>query len=1447
MPDLERYDPALSGRIKYEHYHRYAFACEQISGLTVLDIASGEGYGSAMLARSAAKVVGVDIDVHAVADANARYGQAGKLDYKVGEAGAIPFPDASFEAVVSFETIEHIDNPEALVKEIKRVLKPGGFAIISSPNKSVYNLGLLEPNHFHISEMEMDEFLLLLDGAFKNVAAFGQRMVIASAITPEGPQEAPQKTTEYRGYSVSENGDAAPEAAPTTVHLPSPEYVLCMVSDAPLPQPSGAASMFLMKEHDLWVEHAKIMKWASGLHDEDELLRQELVDLKNQIALSTQSSAADLRLLAPLFEELAGGPLTPDIPHLILLLNRMAVQLATQKLHLDDFDATKSAARGMAAVLEGMRTRLQEAESLLSDREEKLQQASDLATRLNQALDQATRLGIEHRSDELRHAQDALFSETLRARRGEAALKAANSIRIIQDIRRLRADLNVKLKEAANLVATAGLTSATTVSAVAAPAAAKRRSWKGAALAALRGQKVAPEERRDLRVSDTLLKSLFDADYYVKSNKLTLTFGQSPLDHYFAEGRMVGLSTHPLIDAGWIAQTWPEGRFDLASYLVEPDLFARAPHPLFDAKHYLDSNHDVLSAGANPLAHYLLSGWTEGRTPNPLFDSAWYLANNQDVLRAGANPLSHYARYGAGEGRDAHPLFDRGFYLHQNPDVASSGMDPYTHFIAYGRAEGRMPGPIVEQAERFNHLFTSSDGINLLLGPDPSERLKPSAGFWPPSWNSQHQLPQSLRDLIADRYGAEHLDLYTYLFAVIEHYADAPDRFDESEACAALMERAKLLAAKIGDARPTVSIIIPVHNNLLYTLTCIVSVLEIAPAYSFEIIVGDDLSSDRTQEIMERIGGIVRNHRNATNLGFLLNCNSSAEVARGDYLVFLNNDVIVMPGWLDNLISPFKDHDNIGFVGSKLLNGDGTLQEAGGLFWEDGSAWNFGRNSDPALPEFNYLKDTDYVSGASIAVPTRLWIDLQGFDPLFAPAYCEDADLAFRIRKAGLRTVYHPHSVLVHHEGRSHGRDTASGIKAYQVVNQRKFLDRWGDTLRLENLPAEHDVFLARDRSAKKPHILIIDHYVPQWDRDAGSRTVFLYIKMFLKRGFAVTFWPDNLHEDREYSAPLQAMGVEVIYHADYVGRFPKWIAENGKHFDYALICRPHIAEKYIDEINSADDIKTIYYGVDLHCKRLEASYALSKEENLLVEAAKWEKIERAICEKSDIALYPGLHEVDVVKTWVTNDTTVLNFPITIFTETELADGLANIEDGINRDPYSLMFVGGFTHNPNIGGTQWFVQEVMPLLVKADARFNIRIAGSNVPEEITALASDNVTILGRVSDDELMKLYRTSAFAVVPLLYGAGVKGKVIEAMARGTPVVMTSVGAQGIEDAKDLAIVEDDAARMASLIITAAANRSNALLKAQAAIDFIRRWYSEEAVTTLLTPHMPELSRSTR
>jgi GT2 family glycosyltransferase len=704
-------------------------------------------------------------------------------------------------------------------------------------------------------------------------------------------------------------------------------------------------------------------------------------------------------------------------------------------------------------------------------------------------------------------------------------------------------------------------------------------------------------------------------------------------------------------------------------------------------------------------------------------------------------------------------------------------------------------------------------------------------------------LPQALRDYLIETFGPSEAMEVSALMDLVSAYGENNGTFETSAEFPILLSWLKALAAyRTPSSDPDVSIIIPVFNKFSLTFVAIAAILRSQSCYSYEIIVADDVSTDGTSANLVAIGGCVRHIRNEKNLRFLLNCNNAAGYARGRFVVFLNNDTLALPGWLDNLVHPLGDRGDVGMSGSKLINGDGTLQEAGGILWNDGSAWNFGRSEDPRLPQFNYLKEADYISGAAIALPMDVWRRLGGFDSHFAPAYYEDTDLAFRVRAAGLKVIYAPSSEIIHHEGMSHGRDSSQGMKAYQVANARKFASRWKKVLRRDHFPNGQHVPLARDRSRNKPHILFVDHYVPEWDRDAGSRVMLDCIKFFVSCGFRVSFWPDNLHRSRPYTDVLQSIGVEVIYGSRFFGCFDDWWLANCAYFQYVFLSRCHISINYIYKISANSNAVILYYGVDIPWKRMLLEYETTGNFDLKSEAEGIKLLEDTVCEKADYIIYLSREECDYAREAFPDAKGVIEMPGWIYDPDQLESGRTAIESISDNSSCRALFVGGFAHGPNGDGVRWFLDQVAPLVRAREPRFVTVIVGSHMPDDIRERASPHIEIIGWASDEELADLLREAACTIAPLRFGAGVKGKVVGALAAGSPVVSTSIGLQGLDTPEEIAFLGDSAADFADAVLECLNNRGLAQEKARKALEFVRLRYSETAMRAAFAPILSEI-----
>ncbi|MBP9999683.1 MAG: glycosyltransferase [Proteobacteria bacterium] len=627
----------------------------------------------------------------------------------------------------------------------------------------------------------------------------------------------------------------------------------------------------------------------------------------------------------------------------------------------------------------------------------------------------------------------------------------------------------------------------------------------------------------------------------------------------------------------------------------------------------------------------------------------------------------------------------------------------------------------------------------------------------------------------------------------------------------------------------TVSIIIPVYNNWKYTKLCLQSILNNTNDVSYEIIIADDNSTDTTKNIKKYIKNI-KVVKNTVNLRFLKNCNNAAKYTKGKYILFLNNDTQVQKGWLKALVEEMEKDPSIGLVGSKLIYPDGTLQEAGGIIYSDASGCNYGKNNNPDCICYNYKKEIDYISGASIMLSKSLWDKLGGFDELFAPAYYEDTDLAFRIRyNENLKVVYVPKSIVIHFEGKTNGVNLLNGQKKYQIINREKFYDKWKEQLHKYHVNAFAGNELARERAQTKKNILVIDWKVLSFSKDTGSRTTWQYIQFFLNQGFNVKFYPNNKAIEDDYLQLHLDEGIEVIYQ-----NFIDYIKKYGMYFDYVYINRPNVAINYIELLRIYTRAKIIYQAHDLHYlrqyrDRLLAGKKQEADHRYPIE----KKMEYDVFSKVDVACTFSHDEVNTMLS-ENKYLNALQIPLFIFDTKNMTHF-----NYVAKTRQDIMFVAGFRHTPNIDAAVWFVKEVFPLIKKNNKDIKLWLVGANPSQDIVNLQSKDIIVTGFVSDEELTKLYSCIRLVVVPLRSGAGVKGKIIESLYNKVPVVTTTIGIEGIHNDNNLISVEDRAQDFAKTVSDLYNNFDELERKSKQCKDYIDKYFSEKAVKNSLIDYI--------
>jgi GT2 family glycosyltransferase len=626
---------------------------------------------------------------------------------------------------------------------------------------------------------------------------------------------------------------------------------------------------------------------------------------------------------------------------------------------------------------------------------------------------------------------------------------------------------------------------------------------------------------------------------------------------------------------------------------------------------------------------------------------------------------------------------------------------------------------------------------------------------------------------------------------------------------------------------PLVSIIIPVYNQFAYTFNCLESLsVNLSSDLAYEIIIVNDASSDETLEQLATLVTGIKVLNNAENSGFIRSCNYGASQAKGQYLYFLNNDTRILENCLESLVKLIINNPQVGAVGSKLIYANSKQQEAGGIIWNSADGWNYGRLDSPEEPEYNYVRPVDYCSGASLLVPTDLFKQLGGFSQDFIPAYYEDTDLCFAIRELGYQVLYQPQSNVIHYEGITSGTDLSSGTKQYQVINQTKFREKWSKVLTKHLDNDANNVPKAARRLQGKPTILVIDSYVPLYDRESGCVRLLNILKLLLNLGYSVIFFPDNGYPEQPYTSVLQQLGIEVIYGTAQRYNLEEKLIKYLPLIDGVWLCRPELCDKYMDLIRLKTKVPIIYDTIDLHFLRLkrQKDYLDPSYQNTSWSWETYQKLELNYANQAEATVVVTEDEKQVLSSLGVKNVWVIP---NIHEEISLSEKVAFDQRS------GLVFIGSYNHPPNIDAVKWLCLEIMPLVWASRPDITVNLLGSNLKDEVKELANDQVIVTGYVPEVE--PYFQKSRIFVAPLRFGAGMKGKIGQSLSLGLPTITTKIGAEGMGliDHQDV-LIADTAEEFAQAVIELYDDRELWQKLADNSLETIKRYQPATVQTNL-------------
>ena len=509
---------------------------------------------------------------------------------------------------------------------------------------------------------------------------------------------------------------------------------------------------------------------------------------------------------------------------------------------------------------------------------------------------------------------------------------------------------------------------------------------------------------------------------------------------------------------------------------------------------------------------------------------------------------------------------------------------------------------------------------------------------------------------------------------------------------------------------------------------------------------------------------------------------------------------------LDNCINElWMMKERAAIVGSKTITKEGIIEQAGYFFKKNGMISALGKGEKAAEPEYEYVRECDMVSMNGILLQKK---DFAKLIDQYAKYNNEEAYIYFalQMRKQEKKMVMTPFSLIVT------SQKNCSEIFKVELTEEQREINK-----------------------TEQLNMLLADTTIAQYDTNAGNRSTDCYIQIFLELGLQISYLIDDFYYEYKYVTYYQRKGIFVIYGERWKKDTEKLLKNILSNIKYVFLNRPEIAAKYLPIIRKYSQALVVHYGHDLHYLRLQREYAIEKEADILSEANRMKKLEYTLVDQVDITGYPSMEEVKILKKEFPT-AEIEYFPLYFF---------PTMNRKVKKEQrQGIMFVGGFVHAPNRDAAIWLVKDILPMLRERGIKDKVYLVGSNPTEEILTLQNEDVIVTGYVTDEELQAYYEKCFVDILPLRYGAGMKGKVLEAMYNGIPTVTTTIGAEGLYGVENILYLGDTVDTIVDKTCFLYQNKGKMKNIISLEQKYIQKYFGKEAMEKLIVNQLQRIKK---